>query len=282
MNDAHDRSGHLMRAAIIWIVATVVGLAVVWLVGPQLASWGSIPPVASNRAADVDQVLAIFTFLSVPVFMGVVVFGAYATFTFRSAGRPERDGPAIRGNLPFQVTWLIVSIALVVFLFGYGLIFYNQIQAASASDTLVVHVNGEQWLWNYAYPQYGDNATSTTLVLPVNKQVRFDITSTDVQHSFWIPAMAVKQDAVPGQTTHITATPTQIGVYEVRCAELCGVYHSYMETPVRVVSERDFESWIATIQSGQSGHISSPAAALAALARDADTRSYSMPEGRVA
>ena len=94
--------------------------------------------------------------------------------------------------------------------------------------------------------------------------------------------MAVKQDAVPGQTTHITATPTQIGVYEVRCAELCGVYHSYMETPVKVVSQRDFEDWIATLQQSGSGSISSPAAALTWMARDADTRSYSMPEGRVA
>ena len=97
---------------------------------------------------------------------------------------------------------------------------------------------------------------STTLVLPVNRPVRFDITSTDVQHSFWIPAFAVKQDAVPGQTTHISATPTQIGNYEVRCAELCGVYHSYMETPVEVVTPDFFSSWIGTLQAGESARIS--------------------------
>lgn len=273
---------HLRRAALIWLVLTVVSLVAAWIIGPQLASWGSIPPVASNRAEDVDKLLGIFTLLSIPVFWLVVVFAGYAAFTFKSDGRPDRDGPGIRGHMPTQVTWVIVSVILVSFLFGYGLYAYNSLQSASAANTLVVHVNGEQWLWNYAYPQYGDNATSTTLVLPVNKQVRFEITSTDVQHSFWIPAMAVKQDAVPGQTTHITATPTQIGVYEVRCAELCGVYHSYMETPVKVVSQRDFEDWIATLQQSGSGSISSPAAALAWMARDADTRSYSMPEGRVA
>jgi cytochrome c oxidase subunit 2 len=215
--------------------------------------------------------------------MMVVVFGGYAAFAFRSQGRPDRDGPAVRGHTPLQVTWVVISVVLVIFLFGYGLVFYNQIQSVSASaqDTLVVHVNGEQWLWNYSYPQYGD-VVSTTLELPVNRPVRFDITSTDVQHSFWIPAFAVKQDAVPGQTTHISATPTQIGTYEVRCAELCGVYHSYMETPVAVVDPNLFSGWISTLQAGESARISGQGNALAWMTRDADVRSYSIREGWIA
>ena len=282
MNDASDRSGHLVKAAIIWVVATIVLLAIAWFLGPQLAGFQTIPPVASDRAGEVDQVLGIFALLSIPVFTFVVVFGGYASFAFRSQGRPTRDGPAVHGHTPYQIIWFIVSVILVVFLFGYGLIFYNQIQTASASGVLQVHVNGEQWLWNYSYPQYGDLAYSTTLELPVNRPVHFEITSTDVQHSFWIPAMAIKQDAVPGQTTHIDVTPTQLGTYEVRCAELCGVYHSYMETPVKVVSESDFESWIATLQSGQTGHISSPIQGLAWATQDADWRSASIAKGRAA
>src|SRR6185437_1770077 len=273
---------HLLRATIIWVIATAVALVVAWFIGPQLAGWGSIPAVASNRATDVDQVLGLFTLLSIPVFMIVVVFGGYAAFAFRSQGRPDRDGPAVRGHMPLQVTWVIISVILVIFLFGYGLVFYNQIQTAAASDVLVVHVNGEQWLWNYSYPQYGDNAVSTTLVLPVNRPVRFDITSTDVQHSFWIPAFAVKQDAVPGQTTHISATPTQLGTYEVRCAELCGVYHSYMETPLEVVTPDFFSSWIGTIQAGESARISGQMNTLAWMAQDADWRSASIAKGRAA
>ena len=282
MNDASDRSGHLVKAAIIWVVATIVLLAIAWFLGPQLAGLQTIPPVASDRAGEVDQVLGIFALLSIPVFTFVVVFGGYASFAFRSQGRPTRDGPAVHGHTPYQIIWFIVSVILVVFLFGYGLIFYNQIQTASASGVLQVHVNGEQWLWNYSYPQYGDLSYSTPLELPVNRPVHFEITSTDVQHSFWIPAMAIKQDAVPGQTTHIDVTPTQLGSYEVRCAELCGVYHSYMETPIKVVSESDFESWIATITSGGTGHISGPANGLTWMAQDADWRSATIAEGRVA
>lgn len=269
---------HLRRAALIWLVLTVVSLVAAWIIGPQLASWGSIPPVASNRAEDVDKLLGIFALLSIPVFWLVVVFAGYAAFTFKSDGRPDRDGPGIRGHMPTQITWVIVSVILVSFLFGYGLYAYNSLQSAAAANTLVVHVNGEQWLWNYSFPQYG-NVSSTTLELPVNRPVRFDITSTDVQHSFWIPAMDVKQDAVPGVTTHISATPTQIGSYEVRCAELCGVYHAYMETPLLIVSESDFASYVATLQSGGSARIAAPSSALAWMASDADSRSSSIREG---
>ncbi|MGE5333878.1 MAG: cytochrome c oxidase subunit II [Nitrososphaerota archaeon] len=273
---------HLLRATLIWLVATIVGLVVAWLIAPQLVGWGTIPAIASNRASDADQVMGVFTLLSIPVFMFVVVFAGYAAFTFRSQGRPDRDGAVIRGNTPAQITWFVVSLILVIFLVFYGMIFYNQIQSASASDVLVVHVNGEQWLWNYSYPQYGPNAVSTTLELPVNRPVRFDVTSSDVQHSFWIPAMAVKQDAVPGQTTHISTIPTQLGTFEVRCAELCGVYHSYMETPVQVVSQSDFDSWIATLQAGGTAHVTGQPNTLAWTTQDADVRSYTILEGRVA
>lgn len=273
-----NETRHLRRATIIWLVATIVGLVVAFLLGPNLVSWGTIPAIASNRAGDVDQVLGLFTLLSIPVFMMVIVYAGYAVFNFRSQGRPDSDGPATHGNMRLQVSWVAISVVLVAFLLGYGIYFYNQIQSAAAADALVVKVNGEQWLWDYTYPQYG-NVSTTTLVLPVNRPVRFEITSTDVQHSFWIPAFAVKQDAVPGRTTHISATPTQIGTYEVRCAELCGVYHSYMETPVEVVTADYFTSWIATLQSNQSGSISSQGNGLAWMAPDADARSYSNREG---
>ncbi len=127
-------------------------------------------------------------------------------------------------------------------MFGFGLFFLSEISAADG-NALEVHVNGEQWLWDYEYTQYSGVHT-TTLVLPVDRPVTFAITSTDVQHSFWIPALGVKQDAVPGETTRISVTPNKIGEYEVRCAELCGLYHAYMQTPVKVVSDSDFDAWV--------------------------------------
>jgi cytochrome c oxidase subunit 2 len=206
----------------------------------------------------------LFTLLSIPVFMLVVVFLIYSIFAFRSKGRPTSDGPLIRATLPTQISWVAVSMALVAFLFGYGLVFLNKITAPPTGNVLVIQVTGEQWLWDYNYPQY-NNASGTTLELPVNRPVEFDITSIDVQHSFWIPAMGVKEDAVPGQTTHITnVTPTVLGAYEVRCAELCGLYHAYMNTPVQVVSESDFDTWVShQPQAPASSHLPGGAPAMA-------------------
>jgi cytochrome c oxidase subunit 2 len=241
------RDGHLLRATIIWVVLSAVGIGVVLLLSPNMASWGLLPPVASDRVDEVNQVLRLFTLLSVPVFFLVIVYAGYSVFTGRTRGRPTEAGPAVRGNLPLQVGWVIASFILVAFLYGYGLYFLGQVSASPQGDVLQVKVTGEQWLWDYSYPQY-NNISGTTLELPVGRPVEFTITSIDVQHSFWIPSFGIKQDAVPGEFTHVGATPTVIGSYVVRCAELCGLYHAYMNTPVQVVSASDFDAWVAQQQ----------------------------------
>lgn len=234
---------HLATATLIWVIASVVGVLIVFALAFLPPDWNPLPPTASSQAVEVDGILKLFTVLSVPVFLGVIIFAGYAVFTFRGSG-PDADGARITGNTPFQIVWVIVSIALVAFLLFEGITALHNVEAAPGADALQVNVEGEQWLWDYSYPQY-NNISGTTLVLPVNRPVVFSITSYDVQHSFWIPAFAIKQDAVPGETTSISATPTQIGTYVVRCAELCGLYHSYMDTPVQVVSGHDFDAWVA-------------------------------------
>jgi cytochrome c oxidase subunit 2 len=279
MNDAHTRRGHIRRAFIIWVAATAVTLVVFLVLAPQLSSWGVLPPIASDRTGEIDNVLFLFTLLSIPVFMLVVIFAGYGVFTFNSRGRSAQDGPVMRGDRRLQVTWVVVSVLLVSFLFGYGLYFLDQVDAAPSGNVLNVTVTGEQWLWNYSYPQYHD-VSGTTLELPVGRPVRFTIHSIDVQHSFWIPSLGIKQDAVPGETTHISATPSVIGDYVVRCAELCGIYHAYMETPVHVVSAADFDAWIAQQQAEQqqSGSHFHEAPAVA-LVRIADKRPFGAYEG---
>lgn len=271
MNNAESRGGHIRRAAIIWAAATVIVLLVYLVVAPQLEAWGVLPAVASDRVGEINQVLWLFTLLSIPVFTMVIVFAGYSVFTWRVRERPDRDGTANRGNRGLQVAWVSISIVLVAFLFGYGLFFLGEVDAAPTGNVLHVNVTGEQWLWNYSYPDYG-NVSSTTLELPVNRPVEFTITSIDVQHSFWIPSFGIKQDAVPGEQTHISVTPDKLGTYTVRCAELCGLYHAYMDSPVRVVSDTDFSDWIAQQTPAPSLDSYVPAAPVAALTGIGDRR----------
>jgi cytochrome c oxidase subunit 2 len=107
---------------------------------------------------------------------------------------------------------------------------------------MVVNVTAFQWGWRFEYPDYG--IQSNKLYLPANRQVVLKMNSNDVIHSFWVPEFRIKQDVVPGRTTEYRITPVRIGEYKVRCAEICGASHAYMEAPVVVVSQADFQKWV--------------------------------------
>jgi cytochrome c oxidase subunit 2 len=100
-----------------------------------------------------------------------------------------------------------------------------------------------QWYWQFQYPEAG--IASNELYLVIDRQVDLQMTSVDVIHSFWVPEFRVKQDIVPGRTIDLRITPTLLGDYKVRCAQLCGRNHAYMEAPVHVVTQAAFDAWVA-------------------------------------
>jgi cytochrome c oxidase subunit 2 len=105
-------------------------------------------------------------------------------------------------------------------------------------------VIGQQWQFTYRYPTYGGVETAT-LVLPVGRQIAFHVTSLDVVHSFWAYELGVKADANPGVDNVAYVKTEKIASFQIRCAELCGLWHGYMSDAGRVVSGSDFASWIA-------------------------------------
>lgn len=237
---------HLRWALTIYTALTVIGILVVALVFyPWVFTW---TPLVSERATDNFLTLIVFTCIAVPVFMFVMVFGFYSLFAFRRRGRPDRDGPPIYASRNAIIAWVTITTVHAAVLFFWGLIFLGRADAAPPPQLsqLQVDVTAEQWQFNFTYPQYG-NAQSEILELPVNRPVYFTITSLDVVHSFSVPALGFKEDAVPGIFTHIRTTPTAIGTYPLRCFELCGILHTYMEAPVHVVATSDFTSWVGAL-----------------------------------
>ncbi len=245
-----NSQGNVRTPIIIWIVSSVVVEALYLILAPILASAGAIPPIASSTSETGYGIMKIFTILAIPVFMGVITFTFYSLATFRSRGRPTEDGPAIHGNSRLQFTWLAVSFVLVTVLYVIGFNGLAEIEAAAPVNALHVNVTAQQWVFNYSYTDY--SLDSSTLYLPVNQPVEFKVTSEDVQHSFWIPELGVKADAIPGETNTFTVTPNKIGNYTVRCMELCGVLHAYMNTPVVVESADDFAKWVSSQMSSSS------------------------------
>jgi cytochrome c oxidase subunit 2 len=200
----------------------------------------------------------------------VWVFFGYSLIFFRQprdAGETLVDGPPIEGNPRVQVTWLAVTSALVLGLAVFGTIDLLASNAAGAgggegptplskpahsSTALQVQVIGQQWMWTFRYPAYGGVQTAD-LVIPVNREVAFHVTSLDVSHSFWAYELGVKADAIPGNDNVAFVKALHTRRFQIRCAELCGLWHGHMNTNGRVVSQAEFSRWIALQQQTYSG-----------------------------
>ncbi len=239
---------HLWIAAAAWVLLSLLGMALVG--GIQI-----IPVIASREAEIENSAFVLLTVASVPVLMFVVVGLVYSAVRFR-AGADEEDGPPIHGSRGFQAVWLGISFMLVLGLFGYGAVGLIDIRGAQTSD-FEVQVSAEQWAWHFEYPSAG--VASKELHIPVDERVHLVINSTDVIHSFWVPAFGIKQDAVPGRPTQVYLTATATGTYPGLCAELCGFGHTDMHLSAVVSSKADLEKWLSTqpapspTESGSSG-----------------------------
>ncbi|MBM3943538.1 MAG: cytochrome c oxidase subunit II [SAR202 cluster bacterium] len=235
----------LVAVAILWAVLTLVAEAMV-------LGWHVLPINASEEGQVVDDAYTLLTIMAAPVFGFVIATLAYSVFRFRRRGVPDGDGPPMMGSKRVVLAWVAVTSALTVLVIIHpgitGMLELGQ-HAQAASD-LVVQTEGSRWAWKSAYIQHGVTSYGE-IVLPVDRRVRFEVTSTDVVHSFWVPAFRMKVDAVPGLTTTVYITPNRTGSladdngFRLQCAELCGFGHYVMGVPVRVVEQGEFEAWIA-------------------------------------
>ena len=229
---------HFVIVAILVIISTL-------LVKTGLDAAGLLPAEASAQAAPIDRLFNVHFWLISFLFSLIVVFMLYSIVVFRRKPGETGEGAHVEGNTRLEILWTAVPLVTVVYIAFLG--------AGALAETrridpqaLVVKVTAGQWFWKFDYPDYG--VSSTTLSLPVNKQILLQMQSNDVIHSFWVPEFRVKQDVLPGRTTELRVTPTRVGSYTMRCAELCGTSHALMESPTVVMAESDFNNWISEQQ----------------------------------
>jgi cytochrome c oxidase subunit 2 len=230
---------HVRRAVLLWVVLTVLGIVFALLVPTRV-----FPFRASSEADRITTTFIAFTILGAAVAAVVWAVGAYSLWAFRAGSkeRPETDGPPIRRNIRTEIAWITISSILTLVAIVWGLAALSSVSSAASPDAMIVNVTGQQWVWSYSYPD--EHVNSPVLVLPVGREVVFRVTSKDVVHSFWIPSFGIKVDANPAEVTQTQTTPNVPGIYEVRCAELCGLYHSYMESQVKVLTKNGFDAWV--------------------------------------
>jgi cytochrome c oxidase subunit 2 len=213
------------------------------------------PRPASRQGSQILDLWRVL--LGAGVVLGVLVTGLvlWAVVRYRRpAGASPGELPVqTRANVPLEVLYTAVPLVIVAVLFALTLRVQDRVTRLSPTPDLRVDVTGFQWGWRFRYPAesvtvVGDSNTPPTLVLPVNATVRLRLASTDVIHSFYVPAFLDKRDVVPGLDNQLDVRTTRLGHFGGYCAEFCGLDHARMVFSVDVVSPEQFQGFVAQQQ----------------------------------
>ncbi len=194
--------------------------------------------------------------------VGALVWGLMIWAIIFHRRRSDEDIPVqTRYNVPLEVLYTVVPLMMVLVLFFYTARDEAKLTSLSTPAQHTVGVVGYKWAWTFNYVEeqtydVGTNADLPTLYLPIDESVRFQLTSPDVIHSFWIIPFLMKMDVVPGRTNEFQVTPNQLGTFKGKCAELCGVNHSRMSFEVRVVTAEEYAQHMIDLRArGQVGQL---------------------------
>ncbi len=240
-------------AIVIGILAVVAGL-VVGINNPLLSR------SAAREGTRIDQLFSLTLGIATVVFVIVQGFLLYSIVRFGRQPDDETDGPPVRGNTRLEFFWTLIP-ALTIFFIGF--VSYSTLADIErpAQNAVVVEVKAFQFAWQFYYPD--QDVTATELHIPTDRQVHLKLRSNDVVHSFWVPAMRIKKDAMPDRVTEAYITATEPGSYPIVCTELCGAGHAVMRSQVVAQSDADFRAWLAGQQKAATQAAANPADPLA-------------------
>jgi cytochrome c oxidase subunit 2 len=260
-----------MRRRAVGIPATVVGLVFAahafadTVYGQPVAGAIALQPAASQIRRDVisfhDNIL-----LPIITLITLLVLGLLITVMVRFNKRANPTPARFSHNTPIEVAWTVIPVLILMFIaiFSFKLLFEEH---DMPKPDLTVKVVGRQWNWDYEFPDQKIAAYTSTpmsetdaannhvpyllastapMIVPVGKVVRVLVTAEDVIHSFSVPAFGIKIDAVPGRMNQTWFKADRTGTFYGQCSQLCGINHAYMPIEVKVVSQPEFDAWVAS------------------------------------
>ena len=242
------------KPAVIAAALAVLALGVVpAALGQSNGNGGIAPPDPATPSGEAIEQLYWFVFaICAVVFIAVETALVLFIIRFRRRRTTEEDaeGPQLHGNTRLEIIWTAIPAVILVGVAAVVLARSPAVEATGGdrSNELVVEVQGHQFYWQYVYPD--GQVSIDRLVVPLDRPVKLELVSFDVNHSWWVPELTGKRDAIPGRTNELNFTPTREGTFEGRCAELCGIYHTVMPTTVEVVSPTAYDDFLQTV-SGQ-------------------------------
>ena len=223
------------------------------LAGTALAGNGGIaPPGKTPNAERIRDLWWLVLGITGAIFVIVEATLVMFVIKYRNRGRPrEEEGPQIRGHTRLELIWTAIPVLILAVIIGvtfYKLPGIKDVPDATASggQKMTVQVEGRQFYWLYTYPNGARSVNE--LRLPTGRPVDLEITApvNDVAHSWWVPALAGKMDAIPGKVNHLEfESPTRPGLYKGQCAEFCGVQHALMLAQAQIMTPAAFNAWAA-------------------------------------
>lgn len=236
-------------------VAVGLGLVAAIVVPSALAQFAPVVPESKN-ADGIRTSYLFITIFTVAIFLLVEGLLVAFIWKYRRRKRPRfEDGAPIHGATRLELAWtagpVIVLFIIAVFVFAELPGIKNVPTATAGQEQLEIKVTGQQFYWSYQYPN-GVVAVDT-MRAPAGVPVKLDVTSpdSDVIHSWWIPALGGKIDAIPGRTNYTWFQADEPGTYKGQCAELCGLQHAHMLASVEVMPQADFSAWLAQRRTDQ-------------------------------
>jgi len=212
-------------------------------------TFSPLPLGGTAQSGALHQMWVVFFWAGVGV--AIVVYGLIAWCVLRYRRRSTDDSfpPQFRRNNRMEIFYTAVPILMVIALFFISYAAERHVETIARQQQVVVDVTGFRWSWRFEYPQLGVSVIGTPdkppeFVLPVDATTRLNVASVDVDHSFWVPGFLFKRDAIPGLQNVFDWTPTKVGTYRGECGEFCGLNHAVMSFTVKIVTQREFDSWV--------------------------------------
>lgn len=209
---------------------------------------GGFTPVTPESPNASHTQTAYYVILGFTSAIFVLVEGLLVAFVwkYRARGRARAvEGAQVHGHTRLELIWTVIPVVILCVIGAVVFVELPKINdAPAANDAIHVTVEGHQYYWQFDYP--GGARSIGTLHVPAGRVVDLDVVSPDVIHSWWVPALGGKIQAIPGRTNHIWFRAEKPGSYEGQCAELCGVFHASMSAVVQVESEQAYERYTST------------------------------------
>jgi cytochrome c oxidase subunit II len=227
------------------LLSCVVMLSLV-CAGAALAGNGGLAPPspASPQASDIRDIYWLILGITAAIFVLVEVTLVIFIVRYRSRGRArEVEGPQIRGHTNLELAWTagpVVILAVIAAFVLYKAAAIRNAPAGTPRDT--IGIEAHQFYWEFTYP---NGAHSVDILrVPYRRRIKLVITSADVAHSWWVPNLAGKMDAIPGRVNRLSFRAVKLGTFPGRCAEFCGLQHAQMLAQVQVLPPDRYDEWV--------------------------------------